>query len=162
MQTCEHNWTTDNDAIKPLGKNAQSVEKQEIREAHTITTWTDNGNETHSGTCTKCNYKVTSNHNYNSSNKCTDCGEQQNQQQTEKHNWVQKNDTTNHWEECTKCGKKEMRKRTITTWTNNGDETHSGTCTKCNYKVTSNHNYNSSNKCTDCGATKPATDCEHN
>ena len=49
-------------------------------------------------------------------------------------------DATNHWEECTKCGEKRNEEaHTITTWTNNGDETHSGTCAKCGYKVTKKH-----------------------
>ncbi len=131
----------------------------EASENHTVTTWTDNGNGKHSGTCTKCNENVTEDHNYGSDNKCTKCGSVQ----TCEHNWTTDNDAINHWEKCTKCGETRNKEaHTITTWTDNGNETHSGTCTKCNYKVTSNHNYNSSNKCTDCGATKPATDCEHN
>ena len=104
---------------------------------------------------------MTKNHEYEGNN-CKDCGATKPATDCE-HNWVQKNDTTNHWEECTKCGEiKDKEKHTVTNWKNNGDGTHSGTCDKCNRNVTEDHQYGTDDKCKDCGTTKPATDCEHN
>ena len=67
------------------------------------------------------------------------------------------NDNTYHWNECTKCGEiKDKAKHTMTAWKDNGNGTHSKTCTKCGYKITENHNYNNDGKCDDwrCNKTK--------
>ena len=102
----------------------------------------------------KCGYKVTKNHEYEGNN-CKDCG------------------ATKPQEECTIIGYKRMIQQIIgknvqsveklkikehTLWQQQEimEMAHyTKTCTKCNYKVTSNHSYNSSNKCKDCGVTKP-------
>ena len=157
---CEHNWTSKNDATNHWEACTKCGEIKN-KEKHIVTTWTNNGGETHSGACTTCGYRVTENHNYEGNN-CKDCGATKPQEECT-HDWKQKNDTTNHWEECTKCGKiRNKETHTMSAARDNGDNTHTKTCTKCNYKVTSNHSYNSSNKCTDCGATKATTGCEHN
>ena len=122
-------------------------------ETHTITTWTDNGNGTHSGTCDKCNQNVTEDHKYGTDDKCKDCGTTKPATDCE-HNWQDKSDETNHWEECTKCGEiKNKEKHTVTNWKNNGDGTHSGTCDKCNRTIKGNHNKGTDGKCTDCKTT---------
>ena len=134
----------------------------ENAENHIITSWTNNGNGTHSGTCTKCGYKVTNNHNYGTDGKCKDCGATKPSTECE-HVWVIEKNANNHWEKCTKCNNiRNMEAHTITTWVDNGNGTHSGTCTKCGYTVTKNHNYGTDGKCKDCGATKPVESCEHN
>ena len=159
VKTCNHNWVMDKDSTDHWEKCTECGETRN-KEAHTITTWTDNGNGTHNGTCTKCGYTLTKNHEYEGNN-CKDCGATKPQEECT-HNWVQKNDSTNHWEECTKCGEvKNKGTHTMAAARDNGNGTHTKTCTKCNYKVTSNHSYNSSNKCKDCGVTKPATNCDH-
>ena len=128
------------------------------QEAHTITTWTDNGDGTHSGTCDKCGYISTGDHNYGADDKCTECGSVQECT----HDWQQKNDATNHWEECTKCGEtRNQEAHIITTWKDNGNGTHSGTCDKCGYILTRNHTFGDDDKCTDCNSDKPTTECEH-
>ena len=134
----------------------------ENAENHTITSWKDNGNGTHSGTCTKCGYGVTNNHNYGTDGKCVDCGATK-PATTCNHVWVIEKNANNHWEKCTKCNNiRNMETHTISTWTDNGNGTHSGTCTKCGYSVTKNHNYGTDGKCIDCGATKPVEECKHN
>ena len=133
----------------------------ENAENHIITSWTNNGNGTHSGTCTKCGYKVTNNHNYGTDGKCKDCGATKPIEECE-HNWERAYDNTYHWDKCTKCGEiKNKAKHTMTAWKDNGNGTHSRTCTKCGYKITENHNYNNDGKCDDCDATKPNTKCNH-
>ena len=159
---CEHNWVTKNDSTKHWQECSKcGITKDGSTENHKVTTWEDNGDGAHSGLCTVCNYKVTELHSYGDDNKCTDCGATKPKGECE-HDWKQKNDTQYHWEECTKCNNvRNKEEHKITTWANNGDETHSGICTVCNYKVTKTHNYGDDDKCTDCGITKPEETCEH-
>ena len=161
---CEHNWVMKNNINEHWEECSKcNITKDGSLGNHNITTWTDNGNGAHEGTCTVCNYKVTKTHNYGDDDKCTDCGATK---QTEcEHNWVTKNDSTKHWQECSKCGITKdgsTENHQVTTWEDNGDGAHSGLCTVCNYKVTELHSYGDDNKCTDCGATKPEGECEHN
>ena len=160
---CEHNWVMKSDSTTHWEECSKcEITKEESIENHNVTTWTDNGKGSHEGTCTVCNYKVTKTHNYGNNNTCTDCGAIK---QTEcEHNWITKKDSAKHWEECDKCGITKdgsTEDHKVTTWGNNGDGTHSGLCTVCNYKVTEIHNYGVDNKCTDCGTTKPDEQCEH-
>jgi len=70
------------------------------------------------------------------------------------HTYEWKNDKTHHWKECTKCNAKEsgsQAEHKYEKYTNNGNGTHSSTCTVCNYKLTENHN-NKDGKCEDCDA----------
>ena len=130
-------------------------------ETHTINTYSDNGNGTHSGTCTICNYNLTKTHSYNSSNVCTDCGATA--QSECEHVYETKSNEYEHWEECSKCHitkNETIETHNIQTWRNNNDGTHTGTCTKCNYTKSAKHEY-SGNKCTKCGDSY-STQCEHN
>ena len=157
---CEHNWIMENNATNHWEKCTKCNKIRNL-DLHTIKTWVDNGNGTHSGTCIICGYMITRDHNYGADGKCKDCGATKPVTECE-HNWKISHDETYHWNECTKCGEiKDKAKHTMTTWKDNGDGTHSKTCTKCGYKITEKHNYNGDNKCDDCGATKPNTECEH-
>ena len=118
-----------------------------------MTTWKDNGDGTHSKTCTKCGYKMTEKHNYNDDGKCPDCDATKPSTECE-HNWKQKDDETNHWKECTKCGEiKDKAKHTVKEWKDKGDGTHTGKCTECNREITEKHEKGTDGKCTKCGAT---------
>ena len=159
-ETCEHDWKQKNDT-QYHWEECTKCNNVRNKEEHKITTWANNGDETHSGICTICNYKVTKTHNYGDDDKCTDCGITK-PEETCEHDWKEKGDNKYHWEECTKCNNvRNKEEHKITTWANNGDETHSGICTVCNYKVTKTHNYGDDDKCTDCGITKPEETCEH-
>ena len=134
--------------------------KTDAQAAHTVDTWNDNGNNTHSGTCEVCDYTVTKTHNYDSNDKCIDCGATT--QTGCEHNWVIKNNSTEHWEECSECNitkDDSIATHNVSRWIDEGDGTHSGTCTTCNYKQTFSHSF-SGNTCTKCGATQ-TTVCEH-
>ena len=157
VKVCDLNWTTEKDGTSHWERCTKCNETRN-QEAHTITTWTDNGNGTHSGTCDKCGYKSTGDHNYGADDKCTKCGSVK----TCDHNWIMEKDGTNHWEKCTKCDLiRNKETHTITTWTDNGNGTHSGTCDKCGYILTRNHTFGDDDKCTDCNSDKPTTECEH-
>jgi len=130
-------------------------------ENHEVAKWTDNTNGTHSGECIKCKYGLTKEHNYESG-KCKDCGVTEPAQKCN-HSYTKKNDEKNHWEECSKC--KEIKSGSLenhkySKYTNNGNGTHSATCTVCNYKLTKEHNYKNG-ECIDCNATEPTQNCEH-
>ena len=131
-------------------------------EAHIITNYTSNGNETHTGTCTVCQYSLTEACTYDG-NTCTKCGA------TEPntgcvHNYITQYNETEHWEYCTKC-KTELegsrKKHTFGTPTSNGNGTHTKKCTVCSYSKTENCTY-VNGKCSECGATEPNTGCVHN
>ena len=122
------------------------------KEEHTVTKWEDNGDGTHSGACTVCEYKITESHDYNDDDKCSDCGTTK-PEETCEHDWKEKGDNKYHWEECTKCGKiKNKEEHTITKWEDNGDGTHKGTCKKCNQTISRNHEKGSNDKCKECNA----------
>ena len=101
---------------------------------HYITTGTDNGDGTHTGTCPNCEKQITEEHNFENG-ACTKCRAAQNEQTC-----------TNHQ---------------ITTGTDNGNGTHTGTCPNCNKQITESHNY-VNGTCTKCGATQGGSEtCEH-
>lgn len=130
-------------------------------EEHTVTTWEDNGNGTHSGECTICAYKVTQEHNYQNGN-CSDCKAAEQKVECE-HSYISKNDETYHWEECSKC--KQIKSGTLKVHENgeykdNGDGTHSVTCKVCEYKITEEHNYENG-KCSECDAKQSEAKCNH-
>ena len=93
---------------------------------HQITTGTDNGDGTHTGTCPNCEKQITEEHNFENGT-CTKCRAAQNEQTC-----------TNHQ---------------ITTGTDNGDGTHTGTCSNCNKQITEEHNFENGT-CTKCGASE--------
>ena len=132
------------------------------RENHNITNYISNGDETHSGTCTKCQYKLTEACTYDG-NTCTKCGATKPNTGCV-HNYITQYNETEHWEYCTKC-KTELegsrKKHTFGTPTSNGNGTHTKKCTGCSYSKTENCNY-INGKCSECGATKPNTECTHN
>ena len=135
-------------------------------ENHKITTWKNNGNGTHSGTCTACKYTVTSSHTF-VNGKCTGCGlKQSTTPEVCNHNYVMQKDATGHWKQCTKCGVEESGSRAshnVTSWNNVGNGTHSGVCTVCKYTVSANHTF-INGKCKDCGLKETTTPevCKHN
>ena len=123
-------------------------------------TFQDNGNGKHIWNCVICTYPIIENHNYEDG-KCIDCNVSEPEEHCNHVNNISKYDDTYHWEECSECGEiKEGSKKehTITTWENNGNGTHSGTCTICENTVTKEHNYDENGECTKCDVIK---DCEH-
>ena len=103
-----------------------ATQSQQTCTNHQITTGTDNGNGTHTGTCPNCNKQITESHSFVNGT-CTKCGATQSQQTC-----------TNHQ---------------ITIGTDNGNGTHTGTCPNCNKQITESHNY-VNGTCTKCGATQ--------
>ena len=131
-------------------------------EAHIITNYTSNGNETHTGTCTVCQYSLTEACTYDG-NTCTKCGATKPNTGCV-HNYITQYNETEHWEYCTKC-KTELegsRKNHIygkILPSENG--THTKKCTGCSYSKTENCTY-INGKCSECGGEKPDTECTHN
>ena len=148
---CTHTWEYQNDETYHWQKCTKCNETRN-KEKHTMTAAKDNGNGTHTKTCTKCNYKITTSHKYGNDGECEDCHAQKPTTECD-HDWKEKSDDTNHWEECTKCGEiKNQEKHKVEDWKDNGDGTHSGTCVKCNKKVTKKHEAGSDGRCKDCNA----------
>ena len=59
-----------------------------------------------------------------------------------KHTYIMKQDATQHWEECAECGEvkeESLEAHNYTKCVDNGDGTHTKTCSNCNYKYTKNH-----------------------
>ena len=133
---------------------------------HTVTSYTNNGDGTHSGTCTICQYTVSASHTF-VNGECTVCKAKQNTTPEEcQHTYAMQNDATSHWKKCTKCDIEEAGSRenhTVANYMDNGDGKHKGTCTVCNYEVVSVHTY-SNGECTVCKAKQPTTpeNCTHN
>ena len=131
------------------------------RENHNITNYISNGDKTHSGTCTKCQYKLTEACTYDG-NTCTKCGATKPNTGCV-HNYITQYNETEHWEYCTKC-KTELegsrKKHTFGTPTSNGNGTHTKKCTGCPYSKIENCTY-VNGKCSECGANKPDTECTH-
>ena len=160
--TCEHTWVTKSNSTDHWEECSEcNITKTGSVENHNVAAYRDNGDNTHSGTCTVCSYVINEYHNFNSSHICTRCGATETT--TCEHKWVMKGNSLEHWEECSECNitkEGSLENHNITTWTDNGDETHSGICTVCNGKATQTHNY-TDGTCTECGAVSSA-DCEHN
>ena len=131
-------------------------------EAHIITNYTSNGNETHTGICTVCKYSLTEACTYDG-NTCTKCGATKPNTGCV-HNYITQYNETEHWEYCTKC-KTELegsRKNHIYgKILPNGNGTHTKKCTGCPYSKTENCTY-INGKCSECGGEKPDTECTHN
>ena len=159
---CEHEWETKSNPEEHWQECKKCyVTKENSEEKHTIASWEDKNNGTHSGICTVCNYTVIKEHNYSDGNNCTDCGAAR--QSACEHNWVTKKDIERHWQECSKCNilkDGSLEKHKVTSWTNNGDGTHSGTCTSCAYMVVAQHDFNSG-VCDECQAKEGETGCVH-
>ena len=136
-----------------------------VETAHTIATYTNNGDGTHSGTCTICQYTVSANHTF-VNGECTVCKAKQSTTPEEcQHTYVMQNDENSHWKKCTICQQETIKSaHNITTWTDTGDGKHKGICTECNYEVKKAHTY-SNGECSSCGAKEPTTtpeNCTHN
>ena len=130
-------------------------------EAHIITSYTSNGDQTHSGTCTKCQYKLTEACTYDG-NTCTKCGATKPNTGCV-HNYVLQYNATEHWKECTKCGAElegSKKNHIYGKILPNGNGTHSKKCTGCPYSKIENCTY-VNGKCSECGANKPDTECSH-
>ncbi len=149
--TCEHDWKMEKDETYHWEKCSKCSEIRN-KETHTMSAAQDAGNGNHVKTCTKCNYKKTSEHEYGTDGKCKECGTEKTVEACT-HDWQYKSDETYHWEKCSKCSEiRNKEKHTVTTWSDRGDGTHSGTCDKCNKTITGNHNKGTDNKCTNCKA----------
>lgn len=116
-------------------------------------TYTNNGT-THkvTYTCSKCNYSTGNNNDGNNGGNSGD----ENSENVCEHTYEIKNNETHHWEECSKCKEKKAEEaHTYGKYVDNGDGTHTATCTKCGYEKTEKHNYNENGECGDCGAKEP-------
>ena len=136
-----------------------------VETAHTIATYTNNGDGTHSGTCTICQYTVSANHTF-VNGECTVCKAKQSTTPEEcQHIYAMQKDETGHWKKCTKCGVEESGSRAnhkVTLWNNIGNGKHSGKCTVCQYTVSANHTF-VNGECTVCKAKQSTTpeECQH-
>ena len=130
-------------------------------EAHIITSYTSNGDQTHSGTCTKCQHKLTEACTYDG-NTCTKCGATKPNTGCV-HNYVLQYNATEHWKECTKCGAElegSKKNHIYGKILPNGNGTHTKKCAVCPYSKIENCTY-VNGKCSECGANKPDTECTH-
>lgn len=111
-------------------------------ELHKYEEYTVNEDGTHSATCTVCQYELIEKHNYEEDGKCEDCAERIPAEEC-KHAYEMKHDETQHWKFCPKCETIEEETKgnhTYGKYVDNGDGTHSRTCTICEYKQTEQHN----------------------
>ena len=126
--------------------------------------YSDNGNETHIATCTRCRYKMIQAHNYENG-KCTKCDAKQNVDEECLHDIYElKCNEVQHWKQCKKCGQiKEgtLQNHIYHNYIDNEDGTHSAECKICENKITSVHTYKN-NICINCSAENPDAECEHN
>ena len=120
-------------------------------EAHTIASWKDNKDGTHSGDCTTCQYTVTASHTF-SNGECTVCKAKQSiTPENCTHNYEIQSDETSHWEKCKICQKETTKSaHNITTWTDKKDGKHEGTCTVCKKVITEAHTDGTNGKCKKC------------
>ena len=142
-ETCEHEYVTKYDETNHWEECSKCKGiKTNSKEEHKGIKWIDEGNETHSGTCSICKFKLKEEHSY-ANGKCTKCGaKESSENETCEHNYVEKHDETYHWEECLKCNA--LKKETLQThkyqeYTDNKNGTHTTTCTICGYKLTEEH-----------------------
>ena len=142
-ETCEHTYVTKKDTTYHWEECSKCKEiKTNSKEEHKGIKWTDEGNGTHSGTCSVCNFKLKEEHSY-ANGKCAKCGvEESSKNETCEHKYVEKYDETYHWEECSKCN--DLKKGTLQThkykeYIDNKNGTHTTTCTICGYKLTEEH-----------------------
>jgi len=126
---------------------------------HNVTTWSDNGNGTHSGTCARCTGSKTEDCTFGTDNICTKCGALKNTACEHTYQIDKIGATaTQHWEKCTKCG----NKRNIANHT-----FEHGVCTVCDYVCEHTNTISKKNEtehweeCTICGEEIPGTREEH-
>ena len=105
---------------------------KEIKCEHNWGKWTDNGDGTHSRTCSSvCGKTETGEHNLGQ--------------------WIDNGDG-NHIRGCSVCDKTETEEHKFDMWTDNGNGTHSHSCSVCGRKETKSHEYTDSNGiCVICG-----------
>lgn len=105
---------------------------KEIKCQHNWGKWIDNGDGTHSRTCSSiCGKTETADH---------DLGQ-----------WTDKGDGT-HIRGCSVCDKIETEEHKFDMWADNGNGTHSHSCSVCGRKETKSHEYTDSNGiCAICG-----------
>jgi len=148
-----HSYDIKNDATHHWEECTKcGEEKVNSKKEHTVTTWTDNGNGSHSGTCTVCNYNLTKQHNF-VNEECNDCGARKSIQQECTHKYETKKNSTHHWEECTKCGEEKTNSKEIhkvTKWTSTGTTGHMGSCDECKYAMEEKHTNGSTADCRKC------------
>ena len=125
---------------------------------HKVASWTQNADKkTHSGTCSICQTVVTENceakgPDYTQGESthyqvCTTCSGHLNESS---HDYEYESGTPTdgkHPVKCTVCGKESTEPCDVTTWKDNGNGTHSGTCNTCKGTVTESHNFKSSSNC---------------
>lgn len=134
---CEHTYILQTNETQHWYECSECENIKENSKAnHSVISWIDNGNGTHSGKCTVCNYIVKQNHNYKNEI-CKDCEAKQDKQEECEHKYDKKSDSDYHWDECSKCGEvNNKEKHTIGT---------SGKCDKCGRQQSSASSNNGSN-----------------
>ena len=161
-ESCSHTYVTDYDSTYHWKECSICGQVQTgSLENHEYTTYTNNGDGSHSSTCTTCQHTLTENHSYENG-QCSNCNATASSESCS-HTYATKYNSTYHWEECSICGgiKSETTEvHNFETYTNNGDGTHSSTCTICQHSLTENHSYENG-QCSDCNATKPNESCSH-
>ena len=160
---CVHNYITQYNKTEHWKECTEcGAELEGSRKNHIYGKILPNGNGTHTKKCTGCPYSKTENCTY-VNGKCSECGATKPNTGCV-HNYITQYNETEHWEYCTKC-KTELegsrKKHTFGTPTSNGNGTHTKKCTGCSYSKTENCTY-VNGKCSECGATKPNTECTHN
>lgn len=110
--------------------------KEGSRKLHTYGTYTDNGDGTHSTTCTVCGYELIEDHNF-IDGECIHC------------NAVDP-----------KAGAGDECNHTYGSYTDKGNGTHTATCSKCGDKITESHKIDKA--CDKCGYTPKGSDGSSN
>ena len=151
-EECKHIYEDKNDKNNHWEECTKCGEEKEgSKEPHNYDEYTDNEDGTHSSTCTDCEYELTEEHNYEDE-KCEKCNADEPKEEC-KHSYKVKNNQKQHWEECTECKEEKEGSRanhTYKDYEDNGNGTHSATCTKCNYKMTEKHKTDGTS-CKECG-----------
>lgn len=143
---CEHSYVEKSDETQHWEEcSICGYFKKDSLKEHEFT-YKDNGDGTHSGTCKVCKYEYKEEHNYEDG-KCNKCSTSV---ENCEHEYIVKNDETNHWVECSKCNdKRTVEEHTFENYTND-DGTETKKCTVCDYKIDNNsgneNNKNNDNK----------------
>ena len=143
---CEHSYVEKSDETQHWEEcSICGYFKKDSLKEHEFT-YKDNGDGTHSGTCKVCKYEYKEEHNYEDG-KCDKCSTSV---ENCEHEYIVKNDETNHWVQCSKCNdKRTVEEHTFETYTND-DGTETKKCTVCDYKIDNNsgneNNKNNDNK----------------
>jgi hypothetical protein len=116
--------------------------------AHSFSTWTDNGNGSHSRICSECGISETESHTFGDwtaningthSHKCSICGAVETDEHTVGE-WISDKNGSHHTV-CTICGETITESCNFGEWSDNGDGTHSRTCADCGYVETAEHDF---------------------